>query len=176
MIASTFASEGTSWLFSYRVRRGDGSYADVLDRATIIRDAHGSPVRLVGSLADVTQLNRLQAQLVQADRSHRRGARARAQDQRERDPPSRTARPHLHRRTADAGQRIPARSGLPEPRRQRCAGDPAGQRRATRDHGHHGGRRSRPYLLLDFVSPAVASHPSTSTASSTRSSRRSPSV
>ena len=58
----------TSWLFSYRVRRGDGTYADVLDRATVVRDADGHPIRLVGSLADVTQLNRLQTQLVQADR------------------------------------------------------------------------------------------------------------
>ena len=65
---AAFGGIETSWLFSYRVRRGDGTYADVLDRATIFRNAEGQPERLVGSLADVTQLNRLQTQLVQADR------------------------------------------------------------------------------------------------------------
>ena len=56
-----------SWSSGYRFRRGDGSYADVLDRGFIVREG-GTPVRMVGSMSDVTKLNRMQAQLLQADR------------------------------------------------------------------------------------------------------------
>ena len=56
-----------SWSGGYRFRRGDGTYADVLDRAFILR-TEGRPSRIVGSMADVSELNRLQAQLVHSDR------------------------------------------------------------------------------------------------------------
>ena len=57
-----------SWQLSYRARKSDGTYAELLDRGFIVRDDVGNPTRLVGSLADVTEMHRLQAQLVQADR------------------------------------------------------------------------------------------------------------
>lgn len=57
-----------NWQIGYRARRADGTYAELLDRGFIMRDANGRALRLVGSLADVTQLNRLQTQLVQSDR------------------------------------------------------------------------------------------------------------
>lgn len=38
----------------YRLRRGDGTYAHVYDRGYILRDAVGAPVRLVGSIQDLT--------------------------------------------------------------------------------------------------------------------------
>ncbi|HUR64351.1 MAG TPA: PAS domain-containing protein [Candidatus Thermoplasmatota archaeon] len=44
----------------YRFRRADGTWANVLDRAFIVRDAAGRPVRLVGAMQDVTE--RVQAQ------------------------------------------------------------------------------------------------------------------
>jgi PAS domain S-box-containing protein len=44
----------------YRFRRADGGWAHVLDRAFIVRDAAGRPVRLVGAMQDVTE--RVQAQ------------------------------------------------------------------------------------------------------------------
>ncbi len=56
-----------SWSSGYRFRRGDGSYADMLDRGFVVREG-GKPVRMVGSMADVTKVNRMQAQLLQADR------------------------------------------------------------------------------------------------------------
>ena len=66
-LEAALASDDASWSSAYRFRRGDGSFADVFDRGFIVRD-QGHAVRMVGSMADVTQLNRLQAQLVQADR------------------------------------------------------------------------------------------------------------
>ena len=38
----------------YRVRRRDGRYVSVWDRAVILRDGEGRPVRLVGSSCDIT--------------------------------------------------------------------------------------------------------------------------
>ena len=71
-LASSFTailgSTERNWQSGYRARRADGTYAELLDRGFIMRDANGRALRLVGSLADVTQLNRLQAQLVQSDR------------------------------------------------------------------------------------------------------------
>lgn len=48
----------------YRVRCRDGSYRCVLDRGKVIeRDAAGRPVRMIGTLTDVTELRRAHQQL-----------------------------------------------------------------------------------------------------------------
>jgi PAS domain S-box/diguanylate cyclase (GGDEF) domain len=49
--------EGTeaNWVGEYRFRRKDGSYASVLDRAFLVRDSTGRPVRMVGSMEDISQ-------------------------------------------------------------------------------------------------------------------------
>ena len=66
-VGQVLASGEASWSGGYRLLRDDGSYADVIDRAFIVRK-DGRAVRLVGSFTDVTQMSRLQAQLVQAER------------------------------------------------------------------------------------------------------------
>ena len=45
----------STWTMEYRLRRGDGTYAEVFDRAYLIHNEHGRPVRMVGSLMDVTE-------------------------------------------------------------------------------------------------------------------------
>lgn len=52
---AALAGGGQVWADSYRYRRKDGSYAYVEDRAQIIRDAAGQPVRLIGAMRDVTE-------------------------------------------------------------------------------------------------------------------------
>jgi diguanylate cyclase (GGDEF)-like protein/PAS domain S-box-containing protein len=52
------ASGASEWSCDYRLRRKDGSYADVHDRGFILRDANGKAVRAVGGMLDVTQRNR----------------------------------------------------------------------------------------------------------------------
>jgi len=47
-------SGGESWSDEYRFRRADGSYAEVLDRGHVIRDAAGKAVRMIGAMADVS--------------------------------------------------------------------------------------------------------------------------
>lgn len=52
----------------YRFRRGDGSYATVAHRGTLLRNEQGLPVRMIGSLADITA-RRLAEQRVAAQAS-----------------------------------------------------------------------------------------------------------
>ena len=63
---------GRTWSGFYRFRRKDGSYATVMDRGFILRDAAGKPVRIVGGISDVTE----QRQAEQALESSRRQLRA----------------------------------------------------------------------------------------------------
>ncbi len=42
------------WADEYRFKRLDGSYANVLDRGYILRDARGEPARMIGAMMDIT--------------------------------------------------------------------------------------------------------------------------
>jgi PAS domain S-box-containing protein len=49
------AGTGAHWSGEYRFLRGDGRYACVLHRGCAVRDERGRPLRMVGSLMDVTE-------------------------------------------------------------------------------------------------------------------------
>jgi len=49
-------------VIEYRVRRKDHEYAYVLDHGLIVRDDTGKPVRLVGSILDITEAKRLEGE------------------------------------------------------------------------------------------------------------------
>lgn len=55
----------TSWTAEYRFRRHDGSYADVIDRGTVLRAEDGAPLRMVGAMHDLTRHKEAQAYLRQ---------------------------------------------------------------------------------------------------------------
>ena len=52
---AAFRSGARSWEHEYRFCRADGTYASVLERARIVRDPEGRPLRVVGALRDITQ-------------------------------------------------------------------------------------------------------------------------
>jgi len=54
-IHNVIAGGDQLWSGEYRFRRGDGSYATVLDRGYIVRDAAGAPVRMIGAMMDITK-------------------------------------------------------------------------------------------------------------------------
>jgi len=54
---------GQSWTGEYRFRRADGSYALVADRGYVVHDAEGKPVRMLGSMMDITERKRVEAEL-----------------------------------------------------------------------------------------------------------------
>lgn len=62
------ALEGGSdqWSHEYRFRRSDGEYLDMISRCLIVRDERGVPVRLVGSLLNVTDQRRIEDDLHRA--------------------------------------------------------------------------------------------------------------
>jgi PAS domain S-box-containing protein len=47
-----------SWSAEYRFRRADGSYADVFDRGFVVYDGAGEPIRMIGTMADVSERKR----------------------------------------------------------------------------------------------------------------------
>lgn len=62
-IHSVIDGDGTDWSDEYRFHRADGSYADVLDRGYVLRDADGAPSRMVGAMLDVSDRKAVERQL-----------------------------------------------------------------------------------------------------------------
>jgi two-component system sensor histidine kinase/response regulator len=58
-----------SWQDEYRFRRSDDTYAQVLDRGLVVRDLNGKPVRMVGSMLDISELTRAR-QLLEIQQTH----------------------------------------------------------------------------------------------------------
>ncbi len=59
------------WSDEYRFRRADGMYSTVVDRAYLVRDADLRPVRMLGSMMDVTESRRSEEMLRQAEERYR---------------------------------------------------------------------------------------------------------
>jgi PAS domain S-box-containing protein len=57
---------GEMWSEEYRFRRSDGAYLTVVDRAYVVRGAGGAPVRMIGSMMDVTERRRAEEELKRA--------------------------------------------------------------------------------------------------------------
>jgi PAS domain S-box-containing protein len=54
------SNNSTRWECEYRFEKHDGTFIDVYDRAVVIRDAHGKPIRMIGSMLDVTKQKELE--------------------------------------------------------------------------------------------------------------------
>ncbi|MGQ0645884.1 MAG: PAS domain S-box protein, partial [Elusimicrobiota bacterium] len=60
-------SGGDSWLAEYRFRRADGSYATILDRGHLSRDAAGAMTRFIGSMMDITERKKSEIALKESE-------------------------------------------------------------------------------------------------------------
>ncbi len=56
------------WTDEYRLRRANGTYARVLDRGAILRNPAGAPVRILGTVVDMSEREEMRARLALADR------------------------------------------------------------------------------------------------------------
>ncbi|MBN1203782.1 MAG: PAS domain-containing protein [Myxococcaceae bacterium] len=56
------------WSDEYRLRRANGTYARVLDRGAILRNAAGEPVRVLGTVLDMSEREEMRSRLALADR------------------------------------------------------------------------------------------------------------
>jgi two-component system, sensor histidine kinase and response regulator len=54
---------GEIWSDEYRLRRADGAYSTVFDQAYVLRDEKGEPLRMIGSMMDVTDRRRAEEAL-----------------------------------------------------------------------------------------------------------------
>ncbi|WP_197277312.1 PAS domain S-box protein [Sphingomonas profundi] len=60
---AVIAGDGTEWSAEYRFTRADGSFADVFDRGSVIRDEDGRPIRMIGAIQDLTERKRMEREL-----------------------------------------------------------------------------------------------------------------
>jgi len=51
---TAFQAHSDFWSDEYRLRRSDGQYATLIDRAYIFYDATGQPIRMIGAMTDIT--------------------------------------------------------------------------------------------------------------------------
>jgi PAS domain S-box-containing protein len=73
----TIASDGRQqWALEYRLRRRDGSYAHVYDRGFVIINPSGKPVRMVGSVLDVSAMKDAEQKLSESEDRFRLATRA----------------------------------------------------------------------------------------------------
>jgi PAS domain S-box-containing protein len=54
-LAAVLAQGGTAWWSEHRMRRADGTYGHIFDRASVVYDNEGKPSRVVGVAIDVTE-------------------------------------------------------------------------------------------------------------------------
>ncbi|MBT1702894.1 chemotaxis protein CheB [Chryseosolibacter indicus] len=62
-IHQTFNSGKKQWSKEYRFAKADGSYANILDRASVIQDEYGTPYRMLGSMLDLTDLKKAEQEI-----------------------------------------------------------------------------------------------------------------
>lgn len=57
-----------AWQGEYRLMRGDGSIADVVDRGFVVRDDAGRGIRMIGTMRDVSAQKALESRVLLAER------------------------------------------------------------------------------------------------------------
>lgn len=66
-LARIIAGDEDRLTVEYRFRRANGEYAEILDRAFLIRDESGCPIRLVGAMHDQTERRMVASALAQRE-------------------------------------------------------------------------------------------------------------
>jgi len=71
-VEAVLGGGGEVWSEEYRFRRADGGYSDVAARAHVVRDAEtGEPVRVLGSMMDVSERRRAEEALRESEERFR---------------------------------------------------------------------------------------------------------
>lgn len=66
-IQDVIDSGGQEWADEYRFIKVDGSIAEVLDQAFVIRDSDGKPVRMLGGMTDITERKQFEQALRESE-------------------------------------------------------------------------------------------------------------
>jgi two-component system sensor histidine kinase/response regulator len=78
-VDAVLEGRGEMWSGEYRFRCADGAYSTVVDRAYVVRDAEGRPVRMIGSMSDITNRKRYERDLTEAREEAERANRAKSE-------------------------------------------------------------------------------------------------
>jgi two-component system, sensor histidine kinase and response regulator len=78
-VNAVFEGGGEVWSGEYRFRRADGAYSTVVDRAYVVRDARGTPTRMIGSMSDITGRKQYERELKEAREEAERANRAKSE-------------------------------------------------------------------------------------------------
>ena len=78
-VYSFFATREESWSGEYRFRCADGSYAFVCHRGYVVRDVEGKPLRMVGSMMNITSQKQAQEDLRVAKEAAEAASRAKSE-------------------------------------------------------------------------------------------------
>tara|TARA_R110002095_G_scaffold201854_1_gene182916 strand:- start:3441 stop:6449 length:3009 start_codon:yes stop_codon:yes gene_type:complete len=70
-IYAVIDGNGATWTDEYRFLRQDGTYAEVIDRGQVIRNAAGRAVRMIGAMLDLTRLRAVEIALRQSEERFR---------------------------------------------------------------------------------------------------------
>jgi two-component system sensor histidine kinase/response regulator len=78
-LSAFFAGREEAWSSEYRFRCADGSYAFVFDRGYVVRDGGGKPLRMVGSMMNITSQKEAQEDLRVAKEAAEAASRAKSE-------------------------------------------------------------------------------------------------
>jgi PAS domain S-box-containing protein len=69
---AVYAGSETVWWGQYYFQCKNGTYKKVLDRLFIVRDADNKPIKLIGTMQDLTELDQLQNEISNIKKEHRK--------------------------------------------------------------------------------------------------------
>ncbi len=59
-IREVLAGSDSTWVGEYSFKKNDGTYIEVRDRAFVLRDAQSKPIRIIGTILDISQQKELE--------------------------------------------------------------------------------------------------------------------
>ena len=68
---TTLKSKRNIWVTEYRFIKGNGEIIDIYDRTYIVRDEQGKPIRMMGSMMDITERKKTEKALQQSEEKYR---------------------------------------------------------------------------------------------------------
>ena len=70
-LEDALSSTDNTWIVEYRFVKSSGEVVTVYDRTYIVRDAEGKPVRMMGSMMDITERKKAEDALLQSEEKYR---------------------------------------------------------------------------------------------------------
>ena len=70
-LEDALSSTENTWIVEYRFIKSSGEVVTIYDRTYIVRDAEGKPVRMMGSMMDITERKKAEDALLQSEEKYR---------------------------------------------------------------------------------------------------------